>query len=190
MVNFLRRFFREEPEETNALKVAPQERMADPEVLVAREKNFRSALDEYLDRTATNEEFALAKSELLGDDPYRAIEPMLKEEMIAKIRGIGEKLGWAPELFPEMDLYEAMGNRQAGFERTLAKSLGRSLTWDDIEDARAMFEGDAEIRGAWKTMIGEEVSRYAEKVASRIARNRLRVSRPSQEEYLGEQAAK
>lgn len=96
------------------------------------------------------------------------------EEIRVKVLDVAQSLGWNPELVPDGDVYAPMGNRQGTFEKALSRALGGVMTDDDLEDARAMFEGDAETQAAWGTMFGHDVERYASTLAARIRRERLR----------------
>lgn len=160
-------------------------RREDPEILALRERNLRKALETYLDRTATDEEFATVRAEMTGGDATRDLEPLTIEEMRGRVSRIWQQLGRVPEIVPVGDVYAPMGMRQGNFEASLAKALGRDLTDADLAEAREMFEHDEVIQKKWSTLVGEEVAKYARVIAKELLSERLRGEADDYEKRFG-----
>lgn len=184
MMNFLERLLGRPPV-SETPRVADEPRRENAEILALREMNLRKALDAYLERTATDEEFATARAEMTGGDATRDLEPLTMEEMRGRVSRIWQKLGRVPEAVPVGDVYAPMGNRQGNFEASLAKALGRNLTEADLAEAREMFEHDGAIQKKWKTMMGEEVANYARTIARQLLSEQLRESADDHEKRFG-----
>lgn len=153
----------------------PQEvRGGDSEVVALREKKFRAELEAFLGRAFSQERFDIAKQKISSETGV--VPPLVAEEVRAKIAQIAQESGWVPEPIlieryePMSDFYEAMGTRRRAFEEAFIEHLGRPVTQEDIDDARYFFEHDSDIKERWSTLVGEEVSAYARKVAD-IIRN-------------------
>lgn len=180
MGNFLKRLFG-----TEEVEVAPQpvheSSRDDMELSAVREKNFRKVLDEYRGRPVEDDEFAMVRQVAAGGDETKPFPRFVGEEAMTWIKLHAQEFGWTPELVPVAGDFPLMGNRQGTFEKAFEKSLGRVPSNEDIEDARAMFEGDQQVRAAWNTMFAHDVENYAAKIAARVQRERLRESKPDQD---------
>lgn len=162
-------------ESTESVEPVARNRAEDPEILALRERNLGKAMEMFLDRPATAEEFAIVRREMTGGDASKDLESLSIEEMRGRVAKIWQHLGRVPEIVPvAIDVYELMGNRQGNFERSLAVALGRDLTETDLAEARGMFEDDEAIQSSWPTLVGEEVSHYAQNVARRMLSERLK----------------
>jgi hypothetical protein len=180
MVNFLKRLFG-----MGEVEAAPQSVHESPredmELSAVREKNFRKVLDEYRGRPVEDDEFAMVRRVAAGGDESKPFPRFVGEEAMSWIALHAQEFGWTPELVPDFGDYPLMGNRQGTFEKALSKALGGVMTEDDLEDARAMFEGDQQVRAAWDTMFAHDVENYAAKIAARVRRERLRKSSHDQD---------
>jgi len=144
------------------------------EMRALRDGKFRALLNELSDSELSDENFERVLRNLFADGH---LPPMSGEEMRKFAEDnmplLHETVPAAvPERYrPEDDVYEAMGTRRATFEKAFGDGLGRSVTAEDMDLARHIFEADEDIRKKWSTLVGEEVAHYGKHVAEMVRRS-------------------